>query len=76
MYLTRKARCVAIGSKTELPDTLTYSIVVSRESVRIEFLITVLNDLDVMACYIDNAYLNATCREKIFSKAGTECSEN
>ena len=31
-----------------------------------------LNDLDLLACDIQNAYLTAKCREKIYIKAGKE----
>ena len=72
MDLTRKARMVAGGHTTETPASLTYSSVVSRDSVRIALLIAALNDLDIMACDIGNAYLNAPCREKIWFVAGPE----
>lgn len=61
---TRKARLVADGHKTKAPSSITYSSVVSRDSVRIAFMIASLNDLQVFACDIGNAYLNAPCREK------------
>jgi len=70
--LTRKARFVAGGHTTTDPDTTTYSSVVSRESVRIAFLIAALNDLDIFAADIGNAYLNAPCRERIWTTAGKE----
>jgi hypothetical protein len=70
--LTRKARFVAGGHTTETPTSITYSRVVSRDSVRIAFLIAALNDVDIMACDISNAYLNAPCREKIWFVAGPE----
>ncbi len=63
MDLTRKARFLAGGHLTEPPASITYSSVVSRDSVRIAFLLAALNDLDVLACDIGNAYLNAPCRE-------------
>jgi hypothetical protein len=72
MDLTRKARFVAGGHTTETPSSLTYSSVVSRDSVRIAFLMAALNDVDVMSCDISNAYLNAPCREKIWFVAGPE----
>jgi hypothetical protein len=72
MDLTRKARIVAGGHTTETPSSLTYSSVVSRDSVRIAFLYAALNDLDVMSCDVSNAYLNAPCREKIWFVAGPE----
>ena len=44
----RKARIIAGGHKTETPVTLTYSLVISRDSVRICLLIAALNGLDIM----------------------------
>ena len=40
---TRKSRLVVEGHKTEPPSSITYSSVVSRESVRISFLLSSLN---------------------------------
>ena len=68
----RKARMVAGGHKTSTPSSLTYSSVVSRDSVRLAFLIAALNDLQILACDIQNAYLTAPCREKVFTIAGPE----
>ena len=68
----RKARLVADGSRTETPAALTYSSVVSRDSVRIALLVASLNDLQLLACDIQNAYLTADCREKIYIIAGPE----
>ena len=73
MDFTRKARYVAGGHMTEAPVALCYSSVVSRDSVRIAFLVAALNDLDVFSCDISNAYLNAPCKEKIWFEAGLEC---
>jgi len=72
MDLTRKARFVAGGHTTEVPESITYSSVVTRESVRIAFLVAALNDLDILCADIGNAYLNADCREKIWTIAGPE----
>ena len=72
MDFTRKARFVAGGHVTDPPDCITYSSVVSRETVRIAFLLAALNDLDVCAADIGNAYLNADCAEKIYTVAGKE----
>ena len=69
----RKARFVAGGHTTEVPESIiTYSSVVSRDSVRIALTIAGLNGLKVMACDIQNAYLTADCREKIWTVAGPE----
>jgi hypothetical protein len=76
MDFTRKARFVAGGHKTEPPSSITYASVVSRESVRIAFLIAALNDLDIMAADIQGAYLNAPCREKVYTICGHEFGEH
>jgi hypothetical protein len=76
MDFTRKARFVAGGHMTETPPSITYSSVVSRESVKIAFLIAALNGLDIMSCDIGNAYLNAPFKEKIWFVAGKECGPN
>jgi Reverse transcriptase (RNA-dependent DNA polymerase) len=72
MDFTRKARLVARGDLTDTPPTLIYSSVVSRESVRIAFLIAALYDLDVMMFDVGNAYLNAATTEKLYTIAGAE----
>lgn len=69
---TRKARFVAGGHTTETPVSATYSSVVSRDSVRIAFLVAALNGLDICTADVGNAYLNAECREKIYTIAGPE----
>ena len=69
---SRKARLVAGGHMTDPPSSITYASVVSRESVRLAFLIAALNDLDILAADIGNAYLNAPVREKIYITCGKE----
>ena len=76
MDFTRKARFVARGDLTTTTPDVTYSSVVCRDSVRLAFLIAGLNDLDIMACDISNAYLNAPCREKIWFQGGKDTSED
>ena len=68
----RKARLEAGGHTMDAPATLTYSSVDSHISVWIALTITALNELEVMACDIQNAYLTANCREKIWTQAGPE----
>jgi hypothetical protein len=63
---------VAGGHTTDVPSTLTYASVVSRDSVRIALTIAALNKLQVLACDIQNAYLTADCRELIWTRAGPE----
>ena len=48
----RKAQYVADGYKTKNPAAMTYSSVISRDSVWIALPIAALNDLDVLACDI------------------------
>jgi hypothetical protein len=70
--MTRKARYVAGGHLTDVPTSMTYSTVVSRDTVRIGFLVAALNDLDILAGDIQNAFLEAPTKEKIFFYAGDE----
>ena len=71
--LTRKARLVAGGHRNKgIPSHVTYSSVASRDSVRLAFLLASLNDLDIMACDIGNALLNAPNRERVHVKVGKE----
>ena len=50
-----------IGAMTEAPSRLTYSYVVSRNSVCFPLLIAGLNNLYIMAFGVGNTYLNVTC---------------
>jgi hypothetical protein len=76
--LRRKARLVAGGHVTESPHpSLTYASVVSRESVRIALTLAALNDLEVKASDIQNAYLTAPLlTEKIWTVCGPEFGED
>ena len=76
MDLTTKARYVAGGHLTDPPSSMTYASVVGRETVRIAFLLAALNDLKVLAGDIQNAYLNAYTKEKIYFRAGNEWKSN
>ena len=58
----RKARMVSGGHMTEDPALLTYSSVFSRDLVRITLTIAALNGLKVLACDIQNYFLNDKCR--------------
>ena len=70
---TRKVRLVADGHKTKhTSSSITYSSVISRDSVRIVLTLASLNDCEIFACDIGNAYLNAPCREKLWTIAGPE----
>ena len=70
--LTRKARFVAGGHMTSCAPELTYSTVVSRDSIRILLMVASLNELKVMSTDIMNAFLHALPREKVYFVAGSE----
>jgi hypothetical protein len=72
MDLTRKARICARGDQTEAPMSVTYASVVTRESIRIGFLIAALNNLKVRSADVAGAYLNAKCAEKVYTVLGPE----
>ena len=73
MTLDRKSRWVLDGHLTEdIPYISTYAGVVSRESVRIALTYAALNDLDVMAADIRNAYLQAPSSQKDYVICGLE----
>ena len=49
--------------------------VVSRESICIAFLFAILNDVEVSACDISGAYLNAPIGEKVWFVAGIDMGQ-
>ena len=57
MDFTRKARWVKDGHKTADPLGSNYAGVVSRDTVRIAFTYAALNDLNVCAADVRNAYI-------------------
>ena len=68
-----KSRLVAGGHRTpEVPKEEVFSPVVSMEAVRLGFFMARLNDLQVCAGDVGNAFLNAYTREKVFIIAGPE----
>ena len=70
--LTRKARFCANGNETDPPKESTFSTVVSRDSVRLFFLLAALNDIYILPADTQNAYLSAPVREKLYTIAGKE----
>jgi hypothetical protein len=68
----RKARYCADGHKTGAPASVTYSTVVSRDSVQILLTIAALNDLNVLGADVKNAFLTAPNKEKCWMVAGPE----
>lgn len=71
-----KARFCADGHKTEPPAAVTYSMVVSRDSVRIVLTLAALNGLQVLGADIQNAFLTAPNLEKCYLKAGPEFGDD
>jgi hypothetical protein len=76
MDFTRKALFVAGSHTTTAPSSMMYSSIISRDSIQLAFLIASLNDLDIMSCDLETAYLNAPCREKIWFKGGIKYGED
>ena len=68
----RKAIFVADRNKTKIPAAMTYFSVVSTDLVRITLTIAALNELDVLACDILNAYLMVDYRERVWVVGGTK----
>ena len=66
---THKSILVAGGHKAAPPLSITYSVVVTREIVRLVFLIAGL--INIFACDISNSYLNVPCQEKLWTKSGS-----
>jgi len=67
MDFTRKAHFVTGGHMTDPPTSITYSSAVSRNSVRIAFMLATLNGLSLCATDIGNAYPNADAGEKVYT---------
>jgi Fe-S-cluster containining protein len=76
MDFTRKARICARGDQTDPPSSITYASVVTRESVRLGFLLAALNNLQVLSADVAGAYLNAPCAERVHTILGPEFGDN
>ena len=72
----QKARLVVGGHITEVPRTLTYASIVSRETVRITLTIAALNDLEVKTADVQNTFLTVPCSELIHTTLGPEFGED
>ena len=72
----RKARYIAGGHATKTSASVTYSSVVSRDSVRLCLLLASLNGLDILSGDIQNACLTAPNRERIWCRAGPEFGDD
>ena len=63
-----KAMFVADGHLFETPASITYSAVVSRDSVRILILVAALNNLKTMVADVNHDFLSAEILEKYWIK--------
>ena len=69
----RKARIVGEGCMVKgTPAVVAYAGVVLRETVRIALTISDLNNLEVKASDVMNAFLTVPCTEKIWTTLGPE----
>ena len=68
----RKARLVADSHKTDTILEIIYSLVVSRDLVRVCLIIEVLHELDIKCADIRNTYFNAPSKEKLYTWVGPE----
>ncbi len=61
---------MAGGHLTQVPVTITYASVVSRETVRLALTFASLNDLEVKVGNVLNAYITAPVKEKVWTILG------
>ena len=66
----RKARFVVGGNVTDPPYTITYTSLVSKDTVIISLTLEALNDFPVRAAYIQKIYITAPVTEKIWTVLG------
>jgi hypothetical protein len=66
----RKARLVAGGHRTKAPATITYTSIVSCETVHIALLMAALNDLEVNIGNVLNTYITALVTKKVWTVLG------
>ena len=72
----QKARLVAGGHEMEAPATITYASVVSRKTVCFALTLAALNDLEVKAGDVLNAYITAPITKKVWTILGPEFGED
>eukprot|EP00804_Cyclotella_cryptica_P004587 CCRYP_006918-RA/>CCRYP_006918-RA protein AED:0.30 eAED:0.38 QI:0/0/0/1/0/0/3/0/191 len=75
-HMIFEARLVAGGYATKAPATLTYASIVSRKTVRIALLIAALNNVDIWAADVLNAYITVPCQEKIWTTLGKDFGDD
>ena len=74
--LRRKDRLSTGPHKTKAPSSITYSQVVFQDSVRICLMVATLKNLYLQSADIENYYLTAPCRQKIWTRAGTNFGQD
>ena len=67
---SQKSRYCADGHKTKSPAALTYSMVVSRDSVTIILTTDDMNGFEVTGYDVQNVFLTTPCKENIWLIAG------
>ena len=72
----RKAMLVAGGHVKEPPSTITYAIIVSRETVRISMTLAALNELLLKVADIHNTYITSPVTENIWTVLVQEFGED
>ncbi len=72
----RKVHMVAGGHMVGASMIMTYASVVSCETICIALTLAALNDLEVKAADILNAYISAPIKEKVWCALGTEFGPN
>ena len=70
-----KARLVADGHLTKEPMETVYSGVVSIRNLRLAMFFAELNNLELWGADVENAYLQALTREKLYIEGGPEFEE-
>eukprot|EP00957_Ditylum_brightwellii_P191633 14590204-Ditylum_brightwellii.AAC.1 len=72
--LQRKARLATNGTRTDPPKDITFSSIVSRDSIQLFFMLASLNDINILTTDIQNAYLSAEVHpsERDYTEAGLE----
>ena len=72
MDIIRKLQYVSGENLTNTPSSTTYASVVSQDSEKNYFIFAALNDLDILAWYIQNTHLNEETKDECFLYAGDE----
>ena len=67
---TWKVRFVEDRHKVDTLPSMTYAFVVSRDSVQIVLMLEALNSLDVKCDDVQNSYLNANPKDKLWLRYG------